>query len=46
MDLAFNGSSTYIKEAIVKFNHDDDSFEVVAHGATPDMLSVIEENIK
>ena len=46
MDLAFNGSSTNIKEAIVKFNHDDDSFEVVAHGATPDMLSVIEENIK
>lgn len=46
MDLAFNGKSTNIREAIVKFNHDDDSYEVVAHGATPDMLSAIEENIK
>jgi hypothetical protein len=46
MDLAFNGLSSNIREAVVKFNPDDDSYEVIAHGATPDMLSVIEENIK
>ena len=46
MDLAFNGLSPNIREAVVKFNHDDDSYEVVAYGATPDMLSAIEENIK
>ncbi len=35
-----------IKEAVVKFNHEDDTYEIVTYGATPDMLSVIQDNLQ
>ena len=31
-------------KAVVKFNYDEDTYEIVEHGATPDMISVIEYN--
>jgi|LauGreDrversion4_2_1035121.scaffolds.fasta_scaffold611801_1 hypothetical protein len=44
MDHAFD-SANLIDEAVIKFNHEDDTYEVISCGATPDMLSVINQNI-
>ena len=45
MDHAFD-SVNLIDEAVIKFNHEDDTYEVISCGATPDMLSVINQNIQ
>ena len=45
MDHSFD-SVNLIDEAVIKFNHEDDTYEVISCGATPDMLSVINQNIQ
>ena len=47
MDHAFDSVNLIdgISEAVIKFNHEDDIYEVISCGATPDMLSAINQNI-
>jgi hypothetical protein len=43
MDREF-GMRGASREAVIRFNHEEDKYEVVVPGATPDMISAIEEN--